>query len=280
MKKTLTILSVALLALVFSSCVESSKKYKALLAEKENLVAENKNIENEYNAALGIINEVENNLQAIRDAESLMMMNVEGSQREKLTAEPLQIKEEMAANRAKLDSLSDALQKSNRNVANLRSTIKKLQAQLEEKEQMIASLQEQIAEKDVQIAGLNTQVTDLNENLNEMNSKHEDALRQINEQITEMNTVYYIGSSKKELKNNGILTKKYVLRKDVPTNLFTKADKRDLDKITFEAKKITVLSSHPENSYNIVVDAGVATINITNPDLFWSVTKYLVVVTK
>lgn len=135
MKKTLTILSVALLALVFSSCVESSKKYKALLAEKENLVAENKNIENEYNAALGIINEVENNLQAIRDAESLMMMNVEGSQREKLTAELLQIKEEMAANRAKLDSLSDALQKSNRNVANLRSTIKKLQAQLEEKEQ-------------------------------------------------------------------------------------------------------------------------------------------------
>lgn len=280
MKKTLTILSVALLAFVFSSCVESSKKYKALLAEKENLVAENKNIENEYNAALGIINEVENNLQAIRDAESLMMMNVEGSQREKLSAELLQIKEEMAANRAKLDSLNAALEKSNKNTANLRATVKKLQAQLEEKEQMIADLQAQVAEKDVQIAGLNTKVSDLNADLNEANTKHQNALTQINEQITEMNTVYYIGSTKKELKESGILTKKFILRNDVPTNAFTKADKRDLNTITFESKKAVVLSAHPQNSYNLVSEGGVSTINITNPDLFWSVTKYLVVITK
>ena len=51
MKKTLTILSVALVALMLSSCVEKSKKYQQLLAEKDAVVLENQNIEKEYNAA-------------------------------------------------------------------------------------------------------------------------------------------------------------------------------------------------------------------------------------
>ena len=69
MKKVLTIVSVALVALVLSSCVENSKKYQTLLAEKEQLAQENQKMEQEFNTTLGILNEVENNLQAIRDAE-------------------------------------------------------------------------------------------------------------------------------------------------------------------------------------------------------------------
>ena len=38
------------------------------MAEKDAVVLENQNIEREYNAALGIISDVENNLSAIRDA--------------------------------------------------------------------------------------------------------------------------------------------------------------------------------------------------------------------
>ena len=68
MKKTLTLVSVALVALIMSSCVESSEKYQTLLAEKEAIAAEKATMESQYNAAFGIINDVENNLQAIRDA--------------------------------------------------------------------------------------------------------------------------------------------------------------------------------------------------------------------
>ena len=159
MKKVLTILSVALVAVMLSSCVESSKKYQTLLAEKESLSIEAQNLENEFNSAMGIINEVENNLQAIRDAEGILLVKQEGSERDQIISEIIQIKEVMAANHARLDSLSDALAKANRNNANLRAQIKKLQAQLAEKEEMIANLQAQIAEKDGQIANLNTQVT-------------------------------------------------------------------------------------------------------------------------
>ena len=281
MKKTLTILSVALVAFMLSSCVEKSKKYQQLLAEKDAVVLENQNIEKEYNAALGIISDVENSLSAIRDAEGLMLIKGENNtQRDQLNSELIQIKEQMAVNRAKLDSLSNVLEKSNKDRSYLRNTVKKLQAQLAEKEATIVAMQEQLAQKDEEIAGLNTQVNNLNEDLNKVNAKNDEQSRLISEQIEEMNTVYYIGASKKALKEKGILTAKYILRSEVPAESFTKADKRELTEIAFDGKKVKVLSAHPLESYTIVNNGAQVVIQITNPEMFWSVTKYLVAITK
>lgn len=281
MKKTLTILSVALVAFMLSSCVEKSKKYQQLLAEKNAAVVENQNIEKEYNAALGIINDVENNLSAIRDAEGLMLIKNEGtSQRDQLNSELIQIKESMAKNRARLDSLSNALNKTNKDRSYLRNTIKKLQDQIAEKEQVIAQMQEQIAQKDKEIEGLNTQVSNLNKDLKDINAKSDEQSRLIADQILEMNKVYYIGAKKKELKEKGILTSKYILRDKVPTQVFTQVDKREVKEIIFDAKKVKVMSSHPINSYTLVKKDKQVIMQITNPEQFWSVTKYLVVLTK
>ncbi|MBQ8222921.1 MAG: hypothetical protein IJZ87_06210 [Bacteroidales bacterium] len=281
MKKTLTILSVALVAFMLSSCVEKSKKYQQLMAEKDAVVLENQNIEREYNAALGIISDVENNLSAIRDAEGLMLMkNENNTQRDQLNSELIQIKEKMANDRARLDSLSSVLEKSNKDRSYLRNTIKKLQAQLAEKEATIAQMQEQIAQKDQEIAGLNTKVENLNQDLNVANAKNDEQSRLIADQILEMNTVYYIGASKKQLKESGILTSKYILRSEVPAEAFTKVDKREVSEIAFDAKKVKVLSAHPLESYTIVKNDNQTVLQITNPELFWSVTKYLVAITK
>ena len=281
MKKTLTILSVALVAFMLSSCVEKSKKYQQLMAEKDAVVLENKNIEREYNAALGIISDVENNLSAIRDAEGLMLMkNESNTQRDQLNSELIQIKENMAINRAKLDSLSKVLENSNKDRAYLRNTIKKLQAQIAEKEATIAQMQEQLAQKDQEIEGLNTKVNNLNQDLNMANAKNDEQSRLIANQIAEMNKVYYVGASKKALKESGILTSKYILRQEVPAQAFTQADKRELNEVAFEGKKVKVLSAHPVESYTLVNKDNQVILQITNPELFWSVTKYLVVATK
>ena len=281
MKKTLTILSVALVALMLSSCVEKSKKYQQLMAEKDAVVLENQNIEREYNAALGIISDVENNLQALRDAEGMMLIkNESNTQRDQLNSELIQIKETMAMNRAKLDSLSTVLENSNKDRAYLRNTIKKLQAQLAEKEATIAQMQEELAQKNQEIEGLNTQVNNLNENLNVANAKNEEQSRLIADQVLEMNKVYYVGATKKDLKDNGILTSKYILRQEVPAEAFTQADKRELNSIAFEGKKVKVLSAHPLESYTIVNNENQVVIEISNPELFWSVTKYMVAIVK
>lgn len=282
MKKTFKILVVVLATgLLTTSCVEKSKKYQQLLSEKEAAVVENQQIEAEYNNALGIISDVENNLQAIREAEGLMMMNNENlAGREKLNAELNQIKEAMALNGVRLDSLNDVLQNSKRDNKQLRSTIKKLQAQLEEKTRVIDSLQIQINERDNQITGLNVKVENLNADIKEVQAINDSQAQTIADQIVQMNTVYYMAATKKELKENGILNSKYILNKEVPTEKFVKVDKRELDKITLEAKKAVVLSAHPVNSYKIVKNENTITLQINNPEQFWSVTKYLVISTK
>ena len=286
MKKALTILSVALVALLLSSCVESSKKYQTLLAEKEALAVENQNMENEFNSAMGLINELENNLQAIREEMGVLVVQQEGKDRDQVVSELVQIKQVMTENRARLDSLSDALDKANRNNANLRAHVKKLQAQLVEKEEMIADLMAQIQEKDGQISFLNTQVEGLNNDLNNANNTIENLNNEKTAQTNEMNTVYYINGTAKELKAKGvILSAKKVLQNDVPTQEFTKGDMRDLTSIVYNTKKAVVLSTHPADSYNLIkgVDADgkkIVTLEITNPEMFWKVTKYLVVLTK
>lgn len=276
------ILVVALAAgLLTTSCVEKSKKYQQLLAEKEAAVVENQNIEREYNNALGVIADVENNLQALREAEGLLLMNSENaSQRDQLNSQLIQIKEAMAQNNAKLDSLNKVLQNSNRSNKELRATVKKLQNQIEEKTKVIDSLQVQLNERDTQIAGLNTRVDNLNSDLAKVNADNDAKNQIISEQVAEMNTVYYIAANKKSLKENGILTSKYILRENVPTEMFTKSDKRDLNEITIEAKKVVVLSSHPMSSYTINKTETTNVLQITNPEQFWSVTKYLVISTK
>ena len=55
MKKTLAILSVALVAFMSSSCVEKSKKYQQLLAEKEAVVVENQNTVKIVPVTVGIV---------------------------------------------------------------------------------------------------------------------------------------------------------------------------------------------------------------------------------
>ena len=286
MKKALTILSVAFVALLLSSCVESSKKYQTLLAEKEALAVENQNMENEFNSAMGLINELENNLQAIREEMGVLVVQQEGKDRDQVVSELTQIKSVMAENRARLDSLSDALEKANRNNANLRAHVKKLQAQLVEKEEMIADLMAQIQEKDGQISFLNTQVEGLNNDLNNANNRIEDLTNEKTAQTNEMNTVYYINGTAKELKAKGvILNAKKVLQNDVPTQEFIQGDMRNLNTIVYNTKKAVVLSTHPTDSYNLVkgVDADgkkIVTLEITNPEMFWKVTRYLVVLTK
>ena len=127
---------------------------------------------------------------------------------------------------------------------------------------------------------MNNQVENLNADLNNANAEIEKITNENNARINEMNAVYYIGATKKELKEKGILTSKYILRTNVPTQEFTKADKRDLNEIVFNAKKVKLLSTHVEGSYTIVRNGETVTLQITNPEAFWSVTKYLVAIAK
>lgn len=115
--------------------------YFNLNRECTNLKVSNKKIENEYKTARSILNEVEENLQAIRDAEGILFMSNYDDERDQIISEILQLREVLAVNRARMDSLGDNGYQANKNNANLRAQIKKLQAQLAEQEEAYNNLQ-------------------------------------------------------------------------------------------------------------------------------------------
>ena len=87
--------------------------------------------------------------------------------------------------------------------------------------------------------------------------------------------------TKEELKEQNILSKKEVLRSDFNKNYFTKIDIRIEKEVKLYSKKAELLTAHPKGSYTLAPDAsGQLVIRITDPDKFWSTSKYMVILVK
>jgi hypothetical protein len=65
---------------------------------------------------------------------------------------------------------------------------------------------------------------------------------------------------------------------DFNREYFTKVNIEQFTTINIGAKKAKILTNHPTSSYKLVGDKPVDRLDIKNPDDFWSVSKYLVIV--
>ena len=95
----------------------------------------------------------------------------------------------------------------------------------------------------------------------------------------EMNKVWYVIGTKKELKNVKILSGgEIMLDKDANMSYFTAADRNGTCEINTHAKRAKLLSAHPDGSYAFVEDDnGMKILKITDRNTFWSITRYLVI---
>jgi predicted nuclease with TOPRIM domain len=153
-----------------------------------------------------------------------------------------------------------------------------------------------LAEKDKELAGLKEQLETLNAtietlhtSLDTMTAQHTVKTRVIAEQTTKLNTAYYAVGTYKELKEKKVLNKEggflglgkeEVLKKDFNTEYFTMIDITKTTNIVIGNKKAKLLTTHPSDSYKMNQnDKKVFTdITITNPEKFWKVSKYMVIV--
>ena len=68
---------------------------------------------------------------------------------------------------------------------------------------------------------------------------------------------------------------------DFNKDYFTQIDIRTDKEIKLFSKSAKLLTTHPEGSYTLAKDAkGQYILKITNPNEFWSVSRYLVVLVK
>ena len=287
MKKVLILgACVALLA----SCGQQSAEYKKLKAENDSLRLENTKNTEELNDMLSTLNDIEADIQSIRDAENYLTIEQQTggelslSRQEKIKQNMQLISETLKKNRAQISELEEKLEKSGIQSAALRKTIQRLSSELDEKSRMIVSLQEDLEKKNVRIQELDEMVTSLNEDVENLSTTAAAQSETISEQDKALHTAYYCFGTTKELKDQkilsggGLFSRSKVLQDGFNKDYFISIDIREVKEIPLFAKKAKLRSNHPEGSYEFIEDEdGNLALVIKDENTFWSLGKYLVI---
>ena len=283
-KSSIFVLGLAGLFAVSCTNVEKSDEYQALLAEKDSLAVVASNVNTDYDAALNTINEIENALEAVRAAEGIIMVENQEGNTNKAVSQINAIQETLQQNRQKIADLEKQLASQGSKSKALGETISRLKTQLDEKDTFISSLRDEIQNKNVQISELHDQVANLNENIDSLTVQSAQQQATIQGQDEAMHTVWYFIGTQQVLIEKGLVSKGglfkglEVLKQGFDNGVFHKADKRQLSSIPLNTKKATILTQHPDGSYEITKGEDEnLTLNITNPAAFWNISNYLIV---
>ena len=240
--------------------------------------------DSEINDLMGTLNEIEEGFQQISEAEHRVSLAKDGegvNKKQKLKEDIQFIADRMKQNRELIAKLQKQLANGTLKGAQLQKTIEGLQKQLEEKDAQLQTLREELDKKDIHIAALDETVNNLNTKTNRLTAESNQKTETINAQDKLIHTAWYVFGTKKELKEQSIIQDGKVMTGNFNKNYFTKVDIRNLSEIKLYSKSAKLLTTHPSSSYSLVRDANKQyTLRITNSQIFWSTSKYLVVLVK
>ena len=274
------------LALLLYGC----KEYKAPVANRPTVAKDDSlqqiisQRDTQINNMMATMNEIQEGFNEISEAENRVNLIQDDERADKAS----QIKEDikfiadrMQQNRELIKKLQGQLRDSDFKSQELKKVIANMLRQLDEKDQQLQQLRAELDAKNIHIAELDETISNLNNNVTELKSESDEKSQIINNQETQLNTAWYVFGTRPELKDQRILMGDKVLHQNFDKNYFTKIDIRVTREIKLYSKSARLLTSHPAGSYELTRDNNkMYTLAITNPQLFWSTSKYLVVVVK
>lgn len=228
------------------------------------------------NELFGTMNRISENLRTIRTKQGQLGApggGSEGGDAEQRIMEDIQsIDALLAENRTLIGQLRERSKASANNLVELERTVTELERNMSEKDEEIATIKEQLASTNSSLATLIEMYRDKSQ-LADM-------------QRNELNTAWYAVGTARELRDNGVLSKEggvigiggvnKLNTQDLAKGYFSKVDVTKTTSIPVVAKKAKLVTTHPEGSYRF--ENGAEKLTITDPDAFWSISKYLVVV--
>ena len=288
--KKLTILAVFALA-ILSSCKNEAPKQDLLMTQlRDSLNQIISQKDNEINDMIATFGDIEEGFREITEAQSRVTLakSGEGTNSAKRIKENMQfIQQTMRQNKELINKLKQQLRDSSFKSEELKKLIDNMQQQLEEKETQLQALREELDKKDIHIAELDETVANLHSDVNQLTEETTQKSETISQQDKQLHTAWFVFGTKDELKKQNILTKDglfsktRLLEKDFNKDYFTKIDIRIDKEIKLYSKDAKMLTSHPSSSYTLAPDANKQyVLRITDPNLFWSTSKYLVIQVK
>lgn len=284
------ILLATVIGLSLISCGKNSREYKQLSLEADSLRTVNAEMQGDFDEMLSTLNEVEDGFAQIKEAENYLVVQSKATgemntnMRDRIKSDMQLVAETLRNNRDQLAKLQKQLDGSRYHSTEMRKTLDRLTAELENKTAMISSLQEELAKRDIRIQELDDAVSDLSGRLDTLSQEAVERDKTLKNQEKELNTVWYVYGTRSELKKQnivsggGIFKATEVMKGDFNKDYFIKEDKRTLKEIPLYAKGAKILTNQPEDSYKFVKDNnGNLTLVIEKPAQFWQISRYLVI---
>ena len=237
------------------------------------------------NAVFADINAISENLALIKSRENLITVagEAEGGRRpvEEISNDIKAIDRLLRENRSKIESLQRSaalLRKANLRIDGLEKMIADMNRQLAEKKTEVEQLRESLVRMGDEVKRLTEEVAVRSAEVENLSGEKVELQNQLN-------TVYYIVGAEKELRDAQIINKQGFIGRTLTVgrnsnfDSFTMADSRLLTEIPVGPKKATLVTSHPEGSYELVTDSNkiVEKLLITDPVRFWESSKILII---
>ena len=283
------ILFLVVIPALLSSCIGSGSS--DMKKQNDSLYMVTIEKDRQMNDLIGTLVEIDDNLQQIKEKENIIALNARSNDnvspatmKETINNDIKAIYELMLKNKEKIAELEKKIGLNDKNNAALKKLVERLNKQLKDKTLEIVQLREDLKQKDIVIADLNFTVEGLELALDSIHAKALAVDRKLKETTEELYRGYYVFGTKKELKEQNIITgdglfkKKKVLEGDFDGDYFTRIDIREVDSIPLFRPKAKLLTSHPSGTYSLKKNSeGALMLIIADKDRFWSTSKYLVV---
>ena len=253
---------------------QQNDSLQKIIAEKDNEINDMMETFNQIEEGFREINEAENRVNIVKDGE--------GADKKRQLKENIRfIANTMKENRTLIAKLRQQLRESSVKGEQFKRTIENLMKELDEKDQQLQQLRAELNAKDIHISELDATINSLNTNVSSLKEESSRKTETINAQDKQLNTAWFVFGTKKELKEQRIMDGDKVLEANFNKNYFTKIDIRVEKEIKLYSKSAKILTMHPSGSYTLQRNAQKQyVLRITNPQIFWSTSKYLVVLVK
>ncbi|MFN5877595.1 MAG: hypothetical protein ACK44B_01930 [Flavobacteriales bacterium] len=172
-------------------------------------------------------------------------------------------------------------------VVQLNKKLKESGLKIKELNSMIEDLLTNIRARDEQIGMLQDELSSLDKAYSKLFDAYQEKAELVEELTDELNTVYYSYGTEDELVKNQVIErkngfigigKKIRLMDNFNQKYFAQIDMREEKEIFIEGSDLKFITDHPSSSYKLLPVGKNTKIKIVNPNDFWKVSNYLVVV--
>jgi hypothetical protein len=285
--------------LIAISCrdVKKSEEYQKIAMDRDSLAMVLDEKESQVKELAVEFDKIEKNLSAI-DTNKTQILKIANTdftkQRDRIHALIADIYIALDQNKTVIQELETKLN-SRKDNAGMGIVIQSLKKTLLAKESEIVLLEKELSSLKLEVMNLQSAISFKEKLLQEKDTllarqgeklQKQDAIIAAKE--AELNRVYYIRGTAKELESAGIVKKtggiaglgsvKVLGEKLSGEKMRTLNAKTDKLLLIGQYKKKKVVSNHPSDSYFFIAKEGQFYLKISYPDKFWSLSKYLVVV--